>query len=339
MENRFRDEADISVTAGRGGDGCISFRREKYIPRGGPDGGDGGRGGDVIFVADHSVNTLYDPFRVRSYQAQDGGNGESNNRHGSDGANCILKLPVGTVVRDAKKLNILCDLKTPGMQIVIACGGRGGRGNKQFAHATRQVPRIAEEGTPGEERKLKLELKVIADVGLVGLPNAGKSTFLARVSAARPKVGAYPFTTLNPEIGVVTLGEDHHIVIADIPGMIEGAHEGTGLGDKFLRHVERTRTLLQLIDCSALADTKPGKAYDIIHGELLKYSKPLSKRPRIVVATKVEDAEAEERADALDTYLKKIKREKCMRISSATGKGIKDLLRRLANIEKTVETE
>lgn len=326
MENRFRDEAEISVAAGRGGDGRISFRREKYIPRGGPDGGDGGRGGDVILVADSSINTLYDPFRERKYLAKDGEAGGSNNCHGSDGAHCILKLPVGTVVRDGKKDNILCDLKNAGEQVIIAKGGRGGRGNKHFAHSTRQVPRIAEEGEPGEERKLKLELKIIADVGLVGLPNAGKSTFLSRVSAARPKIGAYPFTTLNPEIGVVIISDDRKFVIADIPGLIEGAHEGAGLGDRFLRHVERTKFLLHLIDCSSAAELAPAESYDTISGELVKYSKTLARRPRWVVATKIEDEESEARADALDAHLKKLKKEKCYRISSATGRGVRDLL-------------
>lgn len=331
MENRFRDEAEITVSAGRGGDGLISFRREKFIPRGGPDGGDGGHGGSVILLADPSINTLYDPFRDRKYRARDGEHGMSNNRHGADGSDFILKLPVGTVVRDAKKDNVLCDLKTPGQEVIIANGGRGGRGNKHFAHSTRQVPRIAEEGTPGEVRHLKLELKLIADVGLVGLPNAGKSTFLSRVSAARPKIGAYPFTTLNPEVGVVAVGPDRRIVIADIPGLIEGAHEGAGLGDRFLRHVERTRFLLHLIDCSSLSDVAPADAYTTIHGELQKYSKTLAKRPRIIVATKVEDDAAEALADKLDAHLKKLKKPKCLRISSATGRGVRDLINELAS--------
>lgn len=330
MENRFRDEAAVFVKAGRGGDGRVSFRREKYAPRGGPDGGDGGKGGNVVLVADNSINTLYDPFRDRSYKGEDGGGGEGGNCHGKDGKHCILKLPVGTVVRDGEKGNILCDLKISGQEVIIAKGGRGGRGNKHFAHATRQVPRMAEEGRPGEERSLKLELKIIADVGLVGMPNAGKSTLLAKVSAARPKIGPYPFTTLVPEIGVVVLGPDRNFVMADIPGLIAGAHEGLGLGDRFLRHVDRTRFLLHLIDCSAMAETKPGDAYDVIQTELEKTSKTLAKRPRIVVATKVEDAESEENADALDVFLKKHKRSKCYRISAATGKGVKDLLAEVA---------
>lgn len=327
MENRFRDEALIHVAAGRGGDGLVSFRREKYVPRGGPDGGDGGKGGDVVLLADSSVNTLYDPFREREYRATHGGHGEGNNRHGKDGPNCVLRLPVGTVVRDAIKGNVLCDLKTAGQEVIIAKGGRGGRGNKHFAHATRQVPRIAEEGRSGEERTLKLELKVIADVGLVGLPNAGKSTLLSRVSAARPKIGAYPFTTLNPEIGVVSLGGERTMVFADIPGLIEGAHEGQGLGDRFLRHVERTRLLLQLVDCSSMADMAPAKAFDTVDTELKKFSKSLASRPRIVVATKVEDDASRELVAELDAHLLRKRRKRALPISAATGAGIKELLK------------
>jgi GTP-binding protein len=330
MENRFRDEAEVFVKSGRGGDGRISFRREKYAPRGGPDGGDGGRGGDVILVADPSINTLYDPFRDRTYRAEEGEAGGGNNRHGRDGKPCILRLPVGTIVRDARKQHILCDLKIPGQEVVIATGGRGGRGNKHFAHATRQVPRIAEEGRPGEERHLKLELKIIADVGLVGMPNAGKSTLLSKVSAARPKIGPYPFTTLVPEVGVVRIGEDRSFVMADIPGMIAGAHEGLGLGDRFLRHVERTRLLLQLVDCSSLADVDPVVACETIQKELEKASKALARRPRLFVATKVEDVESQARADALDAWLRKRRRPPALRISAAMGRGLKELLSAVA---------
>ncbi|MBL8693911.1 MAG: GTPase ObgE [Planctomycetes bacterium] len=330
MENRFRDEAEIHVHAGRGGDGRISFRREKYEPRGGPDGGDGGRGGDVILVADASLNTLYDPYRERDYRATDGEPGGGNNRHGADGKSLRLHLPVGTVVRDAERNHVLCDLSTPGQEVVIAKGGRGGRGNKHFAHATRQVPRIAEAGREGEDRRLLLELKLIADVGLVGLPNAGKSTLLSRVSAARPKIGPYPFTTLVPEVGVVKLGEDRAAVIADIPGLIEGAHEGSGLGDRFLRHVDRTRFLLQLVDCSVMADLEPAAAFDVVDAELRKHSRALGRRPRIVVATKVEDEEGASRADTLDAHLRTKRRAKALRISAVTGQGIKDLLAEVA---------
>jgi GTP-binding protein len=330
MENRFRDEASIVVEAGRGGDGRISFRREKYVPRGGPDGGDGGRGGDVILVADESLNTLYDPFRERIYKAKDGEAGGGNNCHGSDGAHCVLRLPAGTIVRDAEKGNILCDLKTPGQTVAIAKGGRGGHGNKHFAHATRQVPRIAEAGKPGERRELSLELKLIADVGLLGMPNAGKSTLLSRVSAARPKIGDYPFTTLNPEVGVVAIDDDFHIVVADIPGLIEGAHEGHGLGDRFLRHVDRTKLLLHLVDCGALASEPPERAYEIIDGELKKASRALARRPRIVLATKVEDEACEARAAELDAFLKKRRKPAALRISAATGRGLREMLSEVA---------
>ncbi len=326
MENRFRDEAEVFVEAGHGGDGRISFRREKFVPRGGPDGGDGGRGGDVILFADPSLDTLYDPARIRRYRAREGEAGGAANCHGADGASVRIALPTGTVVRDAEKGNVLCDLRSPHQEVVVARGGRGGRGNKHFAHATRQVPRMAEEGRPGEKRHLLLELKLIASVGLIGLPNAGKSTLLSRISAARPKIGAYPFTTLVPEVGVVVLGQERTVVVADIPGLIEGAHEGQGLGDRFLRHVERTRLLLHLVDCSSLADVEPLRALEILEKELASYSRALSRRPRVVVATKVEDPEAEGRAEALDVHLAKRRRDRSVRISSATGRGLKDLL-------------
>lgn len=330
MENRFRDEARIVVEAGRGGDGRISFRREKYVPRGGPDGGDGGRGGDVVLTADPSVNTLYDQTRDRTYRAEDGEPGGGNLRHGADGKNCELRLPVGTIVKDGLRGNVLCDLDLPNKRVVIARGGRGGRGNKHFAHATRQVPRIAEVGREGERRELALELKLIADVGLVGLPNAGKSTLLSRISAARPKIGDYPFTTLQPEVGVVSLGGGRTMVVADIPGLIEGAHEGHGLGDRFLRHVERTRLLVQLVGCGANDPGDPGRAFATVDAELSKFSKVLADRPRLVVATKVEDDASLERAKALDRVLRRRRRRPALRISSATGMGLRSVLAAMA---------
>ncbi|NUN53859.1 MAG: GTPase ObgE, partial [Planctomycetaceae bacterium] len=243
----FRDEARIVVRAGRGGDGKISFRREKCVPKGGPDGGDGGRGADVVLRATAQINTLYDVGRRPDYDAPPGGNGGPVDRHGADGETLVLEVPVGTLVRDAGRGHVLKDLAKDGDSVVVARGGRGGRGNHAFARATRQVPRIREQGKEGERRELHLELQVVADVGLVGLPNAGKSTFLSRVSSARPKIAAYPFTTVDPVLGVVAMPGWKRLVIADLPGLIEGAHAGAGLGHRFLRHAGRTRVLLHLV--------------------------------------------------------------------------------------------
>jgi GTP-binding protein len=280
----FIDEARIYVQAGNGGEGMIAFRREKYVPRGGPDGGDGGRGGDVTLEADPNLTTLQD-YRYRTqYRAGRGGHGGGSNRTGADGESVVLRVPLGTVVRDAETRDVLGDLAAPGERLVVARGGRGGRGNARFATATRQAPQEAESGRPGEARWLALELKLLADVGLVGSPNAGKSTLLARVSAARPKVADYPFTTLVPHLGVVSVGEAS-FVMADIPGLIEGAHLGRGLGLQFLRHIERTRFLLILIEATR---EDPVAEYRLLRSELAAHSDALPALPHAVVLSKID---------------------------------------------------
>ena len=277
------DLARIRVEAGRGGAGAVSFRREKYVPKGGPDGGDGGRGGSVRVEVNPHMRTLLD-FRERPrFRAGKGGNGEGGRRSGRDGADLVLRVPQGTIVRDVESGESLADLAAPGQSLVVARGGRGGRGNARFATSTHQAPRRADPGEPGEERTLELELKLIADVGFVGLPNAGKSTLLARVSRARPRVGPYPFTTLEPNLGIVVLDDERQFVAADLPGLIEGAHEGRGLGLQFLRHVERTRVLAFLIDCTS---PEPARDLALLEREVTLYSPALMEKPRVVVLTK-----------------------------------------------------
>jgi GTP-binding protein len=292
----FLDEAKICVVGGRGGDGVIGFRREKYVPKGGPDGGDGGRGGSVILRADPHVNTLL-AFRHKvHFKAQPGQPGGKNERHGADGEDLILSVPVGTVVKLLQTEEILADLDEPGKEILVARGGEGGRGNARFKTSTRQAPRIREKGAPGEERWLKLELKLLADVGIIGFPNAGKSSLIAKISAARPKVAPYPFTTLIPTLGVVQVEEFHDFVIVDIPGLIEGAHEGKGLGDRFLKHVERTRLLIHLIDLAPMEEGRdPLHDFSVINRELASFSPTLAQKPQIVVGNKIDLLTAEER--------------------------------------------
>jgi GTP-binding protein len=315
----FIDEARIRVQAGKGGEGMISFRREKYVPRGGPDGGDGGHGGSVVLEADSNLTTLQD-YRYRThYAAGRGAHGSGSNRTGADGEDVVLRVPVGTVVRDPDTGELLGDLTEHAQRLVVARGGRGGRGNARFATATRQAPQEAESGRAGEERALLLELKLLADVGLVGSPNAGKSTLLARVSAARPKVADYPFTTLVPNLGVVSVGEES-FVMADIPGLIEGAHQGKGLGIQFLRHIERTRFLLILIEATR---EDPAAEHRLLRAELAAHSPGLVALPHAVALTKIDlvPGYAAPRADlfpgARGVYP----------ISSVTGAGIAELLR------------
>jgi len=281
----FIDEARIYVKAGDGGNGCVSFRREKYVPRGGPDGGDGGDGGDVVFVVDTNLNTLV-KFKYRQhFRAERGKHGRGACKHGRNGEDVVVSVPPGTVVRDADTGEVLADLSEPEDRVVIARGGRGGRGNARFATPTRQAPRRADRGFSGEERNIHLELKLLADVGLVGFPNAGKSTFLSRVSSAHPKIADYPFTTLQPNLGIVEYGDMKTLVMADIPGIIEGAHEGKGLGLRFLRHIERTKVLLFLIECTS---GNPVEDYEKLVDELARFSGRLLEKPRLVALTKID---------------------------------------------------
>jgi len=329
----FVDETTLRVAAGRGGDGSKSFRREKFVPLGGPDGGDGGRGGDVVLVADRNLATLIDQRMRREYRAEHGHSGAGANKTGRGGADLSIRVPVGTLVRDTEApehAEPLADLTNDRQSVVVARGGRGGRGNKRFATSTRQTPDFAEDGQPGESRRLRLSLKLLADVGLVGFPNAGKSTLLRRVSGANPRVADYPFTTLIPNLGVAEV-DDRRFVVADIPGLIEGASEGAGLGDRFLRHIERTRVLVHLVDVGTalLEERDPLEAYDAIRGELGAYDASLEDRHEIVALNKV-DLVAER--DALETLEAELRRRGCPvhRISAATGEGVPALLASVA---------
>ncbi len=335
----FVDEAKIEVKAGDGGNGCVAFRREKYVPRGGPSGGDGGHGGSVYLEANPNDNTLLRYRYNREFKADRGRHGEGSNCTGVSGDDMILKVPVGTLVFDSDHSELLADLKKPGQRVLVAQGGKGGRGNQHFAKPWHQAPREKEEGESGEERHLRLELKLLADVGLVGFPNAGKSTLISVISAARPKIANYPFTTLEPNLGVVNAdgGTGGHgtelgrtFVVADLPGLIEGASEGAGLGMRFLRHVERTRLLVHLIDTGDTAEMDPIKAYKIIEGELSAFSQNLTKKPRILVATKLDATTNRSKLEELRDFCGKRDLE-FHAISAATGEGVKDLVRGIAD--------
>ena len=314
----FKDEVVVEVRAGNGGSGCMSFLREKFMPRGGPDGGDGGHGGSVVLVARAAESTLYPLTRRRILKAQNGQPGGKKECYGKSGRDLRVFVPTGTVVFDQEHGNLLKDLVADGQEVVVARGGRGGRGNARFATSTNRAPRQFEKGQLGERRGLRLELKLIADVGLIGLPNAGKSTLLSKVTAARPKIADYPFTTLEPQLGIVDVRGVRPFVMADIPGLIEGAHAGRGLGDRFLRHVERTRVLLHLVDVSGSAPLAPEEAWRVVRAELAAYAPELSVRPTLVVATKMDDPDAAARADDLERAVA----APIQRISAVTGQGM-----------------
>lgn len=326
---KFIDEAIITVRSGDGGNGCLSFRREKYVPLGGPDGGDGGKGGDVTLVSSQDRRTLY-PFRFKhEFTAQRGGGGEGRQRTGKSGSDLVIEVPPGTIVRDAETGDIIKDFCLPGESFIIARGGRGGKGNTHFKSSTHRTPRFAQPGEAGEVKQLKLELKLLADVGIIGFPNAGKSTLISVISAARPKIADYPFTTLVPNLGVVKAGDREPFVVADIPGLIAGAHAGAGLGIHFLRHIERTRMLVHLIDASAIDPEKPLEAYEAINTELSSYSPDLARKPQIIALNKLDLPGTEERARAFKAALKK--RTTLYLISAATVKGVDQLLAQISN--------
>lgn len=331
----FIDEAKIRIKAGDGGDGCISFRREKFIPKGGPDGGDGGKGGDVYFLASEDTDTLLDFTGRAAWKAQNGMPGLGSKCSGLNGEDLILKVPVGTQVYDVDLDGLLLqDLSKPGQKVKICRGGRGGKGNQHFATASRQAPRYAQKGQEGKERNLHLVLKLIADVGLVGLPNAGKSTLLSHCSKARPKIADYPFTTLEPVLGIVELSDYRRFVVADLPGLIEGAHSGAGLGTDFLRHIERTRIIVHLLDIMPMDESDPVDNYKKIKKELVAYSKELGKKKEIIVLNKIDldpDGEIQKR-------IKKKLRKKVLAISAATGKGIKELSEALFKLVQQQKT-
>jgi len=318
----FLDRAEIEVIAGAGGNGCVSFRREKYVPFGGPDGGDGGKGGDVVFVVDPRRITLQDFRYQRTFRAERGQHGKGSGRTGYSAEDLLIPVPPGTLIHDADTGEVLEDMTRPGQRFVAARGARGGRGNQRFATSTNRAPRQFDEGKPGEERRIRLELKIIADVGLVGFPNAGKSTFLAASSQARPKIADYPFTTLSPNLGVARLDEDREVVIADIPGILEGAHEGKGLGLEFLRHIERTRVLLFLLD---LTSPDPEADFEKLRHELHEYGKDLLDRPYLIVLTKADLFETAPVPPALAG------RSDVRVISAVRGDGVQKLL---AEVEK-----
>ncbi|MFH1732535.1 MAG: GTPase ObgE [Planctomycetota bacterium] len=318
----FIDHAIIKVRAGNGGHGCVSFRREKYVPRGGPNGGDGGKGGDLIIVGNPQVATLLDFNRLPEYAAGNGKPGSGSNKTGRAGGDLVLQVPLGTTLFDETTGLQLRDITEEGEPIVVARGGRGGRGNARFKSSINQTPREFEKGAEGESRALRLELRLIADAGIVGLPNAGKSTLLGKVSAARPKVSGYPFTTLAPNLGIVELDDYTRLVLADMPGLIEGAHDGKGLGDEFLRHVERTRMLVHLVDVSPAADTDPVEAYETLREEIRLYSPALAGRPFVVAANKLDMEGAEANARRLEDRAGR----HVVRISALTGTGLKTLL-------------
>ncbi|MGN0401090.1 MAG: GTPase ObgE [Acetatifactor sp.] len=336
----FVDRARIYVRSGKGGDGHVSFRREKYVPAGGPDGGDGGRGGDVIFEVDEGLNTLIDYRNVRKYKAQDGEPGGKKNCRGKDGKDIVLKVPQGTVIKEAESGQIIIDMSGDNRRVVLLEGGKGGNGNQHYATSTMQAPKYAQPGKPAKELELLLELKVIADVGLVGFPNVGKSTFLSRVTNARPKIANYPFTTINPNLGVVDLEGTGGFVIADIPGLIEGASEGVGLGHEFLRHIERTKVIIHIVDVAGTEGRDPVKDIYAINKELEAYNPDIAKRPQVIAANKI-DALSEDNEDLLETVKKEFEAKgiAVFPISAVSGQGVRELLYHVGDMLKNLNEE
>lgn len=327
---KFVDQVRIEVRAGDGGRGCVSFRREKFIPKGGPDGGDGGKGGDVYFVADEALSTLLDYRYMHHYKAKNGAHGLGKTMHGKNGESLELRVPPGTLIYDDESGEQLADLTLPGERLLLLKGGQGGRGNARFATSTNRAPRHAQPGIPGETAALRLELKLLADVGLVGLPNAGKSTLISALSAARPKIADYPFTTLVPNLGVVPYGNFKTMVLADIPGLIAGASEGQGLGTRFLRHVERTDLFLHLVDLSFLQEGDPFDNFQMINRELNGYDESLGDKPQIVVLTKIDIPEVREKAEELSRHFESLGYP-TLQISAVTGEGLKALVTTVGN--------
>lgn len=334
----FVDEAKILIQSGKGGNGCASFRREKYIPNGGPDGGDGGKGGDIVFVAVHDLNTLSDFRNRKTFKAENGRDGSGNRCAGRKGEDLIIPVPVGTIIREAESNLVIVDMAELGQQEVILKGGKGGKGNQHYATSTMQIPQYAQRGQEGKELTVKLELKVLADVGLLGYPNAGKSTFLSRVSNAKPKIASYPFTTISPNLGVVDLNYGKTLVIADIPGLIDGAAEGIGLGHEFLKHLERTRVLIHLVDTAGTDGRDPVEDIININQELALYSEELAALPQVIGANKMDLPDSEIYYEELEKYCQE-HHYTLFPISAATGKGVQDLLNQVVQIRDTMDPD
>ncbi|MBI2413508.1 MAG: GTPase ObgE [Deltaproteobacteria bacterium] len=335
---KFIDEAKIYVKAGDGGRGCVSFRREKYVPKGGPDGGNGGKGGDVIFIADNRLSSLLDFQYKREFSADRGQHGMGSLCSGKNGEDLVIKLPIGTLIKDQETGEILSDLTHDGETFLCCKGGRGGKGNAHFATSTHQTPRFAQPGEAGTERHLKLELKLLADVGIIGFPNAGKSTLISHISAAKPKIADYPFTTLMPHLGIVQYGDFGGFVVADIPGLIEGAHEGKGLGIKFLKHIERTRLFIHVLDLSPFTERDPKEDFKIVNNELRSFNPELAAREQVVALNKVDITEATERLPELLNFFEGLG-IKVFPISSATGKGLGNLVNHVGKEVERLKTE
>jgi GTP-binding protein len=332
----FVDQVNIIVRSGDGGDGCSSFLREKFIPLGGPDGGDGGKGGDIILETDPSLQTLFDLRYQKINKAEDGRPGRGKQMTGRSGKSCVLKVPLGTLVKDEVSGELLVDLKNKDQQFIAAVGGRGGSGNARYKTSSNRAPRKFQTGFPGEKMRLVLELKLLADVGIIGFPNAGKSTLIAKISNARPKIADYPFSTLIPNLGIVKMDDFSSFVAADIPGLIEGAHEGKGLGIQFLKHTERTRLLVHLIDFSIASDRDPLDDYKAIQKELKSYSQTLYEKPQILVPSKIDHPEAEEKLKQFEAELKKLN-PNFLPISAVTGSGVPELLRQIQDQLNTLK--